>query len=232
VPCHAHRRSPRGGQAQDAHWVRVVEHPRAGAQFLAVAQHVQPDRRGAQRLHQAAGADGVANALRHAVLERNVVVEPDRVDAGDFDAVDDVVGPRQGLTAVGRGFDGPATTADGGRDLADQAVCEVEAMGVGVDQAELAARDAGGQHDVRAEGLAKPAAGAEEADGGHGMLQEQSSESASLRCGAHAASRFVTFGTRGCLAPNLPGPQSVRQQLLEETLVHGGARDGRSSFAA
>ena len=78
---------PQRQQRQRRHGVGIVHDQRAGAQALHVAQDVQPGRTGAQHLEDAARADGVADALVHAVLERDVVIVAHVAQPGNLDGL-------------------------------------------------------------------------------------------------------------------------------------------------
>ncbi len=102
-----HGRHAAGRGAHHGHGVGVVEHDGLRTQALAVAQHGEKHRDGAQRLEETARTDGVADALVDAVFERDVVVVAHALETADLDAVHDVVGALQHLGAVRRGDDLP-----------------------------------------------------------------------------------------------------------------------------
>ena len=89
-----------GGEAHDGHGVGVVEDGDARAEFFAVAEDGEPFGDGAEGFEETAGADGVSDALADAVLEGDVIVVADTFEATDFDAVDEVVGAFEKITAI------------------------------------------------------------------------------------------------------------------------------------
>ena len=133
----AHRGSSERDEGQDAHGVGVVQNPGARAQSLAVAQNFEPDRAGAERLEDSAGADGVADALIDAVSQGNLVVVLDVGQSGDLDGVHDKVAAFQQLPAVRRGGHVPGFPRNLDQ-LLGHAAGQIEPALVDIDQTEFA----------------------------------------------------------------------------------------------
>src|SRR5262249_26425187 len=113
---------------------------------------------------EAAGPDGVADALVDAVLEGDVVVEADAGQAADLDAVDDVIGAAEDLAALGRALDLPVGLSEGGDQLLDQPVHGGQPGAVDVHQGDGAALQPGNAQDVVDEAGGEAAAGAHHRD--------------------------------------------------------------------
>ena len=92
----------RDGPAHGRHGIDVVEHQRVGAEFAHVLRHIPHDGQRAQRAEDAARRERVADALVHAVFERDVDVGFVCAETADFERADDVVRVFQGFAAVRR----------------------------------------------------------------------------------------------------------------------------------
>ena len=89
------------GPGVHRHRVRVVQEEGVRLGDLAdVLAEVEQFEDGALRVHDAAGAERVAHALIHAVLQRDVDVELERLQPALADRGDDVVAVGDGLAAV------------------------------------------------------------------------------------------------------------------------------------
>ena len=96
------------------HGVGIVEEQRAGlGDFADVLAEIEDHRDVALAIEDAAGADGVADALVDAVFERDRDVGGEGLEPADADAAHDVAGAGDGVAAVGGG-------GDLGRQLVDR----------------------------------------------------------------------------------------------------------------
>ncbi len=144
--------------------IRVVEDERLRAEFLAIAQDLEPDGNRAQRLEEAAGAQRVTDALVDAVFERDVVVVRDARRAADLDTVDDIVGVLEGIEPVHRRERLPGAPTLLRDEQLDQLFHRAQAREVDIDQEDGAAGMAGNAQEIVDETRRKPAAGAQHDD--------------------------------------------------------------------
>jgi hypothetical protein len=135
-----------------------------GTQALAVPQHIEPDRNGAEGLKKSARADRIANALVEPILERDVIVVHHALQAGDLDAVDHVVGRRQHLRPVDRGDHFPGVRSELGEQPADQTCGHCQSPGINVDQGEGPPAIARNSDDIVDQTRGKEAPGSEESE--------------------------------------------------------------------
>ena len=98
-------RDPAQRPAAHGHGVGVVEQERVGAELLHVRGDLEQGGDVPQGAEDAARPQRVADALVDAVLERDLVVLPELVDAAHLDHDDHVVRPPQRLAPVGGGDD-------------------------------------------------------------------------------------------------------------------------------
>ena len=93
-----------GGPGEHRHRVGVVEQSAPGLRHLAdVPADAQDHRDAALAVHHAAGRQGIADALVDAVVQRNVDIGGERLDAADPHRAEHVASARYGFTAVGGG---------------------------------------------------------------------------------------------------------------------------------
>ena len=89
------------------HRIGVVEEKRGGgghlANILAEGQHLRDI---ALPVHDAAGAERIADALINPVFERDVDIEGEGVESADPRGVEHIVGPLQGAAPIGRDPEG------------------------------------------------------------------------------------------------------------------------------
>jgi len=127
-----HVRHPAQPVADGGHGVGVVEQHGAGLREpFHVLHEVGHDGHAAQTPHDTARPERVADALVHAVLERDLVVVAERLDAADLDHADHVVGVADGVLA-----------ARGGADARVDAVLGNHASGEGLHPPQLGFRRA------------------------------------------------------------------------------------------
>lgn len=91
-----------GGPRVHRHWVGVVEHLGAGfADLPDVPAEIEERRNRALPVHDAAGADRVADTLIDAILQRYLDVGREGLEATDANAVDDIARSFESLAALG-----------------------------------------------------------------------------------------------------------------------------------
>ena len=205
------------GPGHHRHRVGVVEEQRVGLGDLAdVVAEVEHRRDAALAVHDAAGADGVADALVDAVLQRDADVVGEGLEAADADAVHHVAGAGQRLAAVGGGGDlrRQAVHLD---DAADDLGDHVEVVGVDVGQRDLDAGEFRHLEDVGDELLGEAdAAGADDGDLERGHVR--------VLCCGQPALRVLDAGEGG--QPVAVGGEQVVGQRpdLVEVELGGGVR--------
>ena len=137
------------GETHDAHGVGVVEHDRVGAQLHRIAEDVEPDGHRPHRLEQPAGADGVADALVDAELQRDVVVVADAPGPAHVDGVNQIIGARHDFAAVAGHRHRPTVRFSVMVDESlDDLSHRLHAIDIEVDQRDLAAVRTGDREDV------------------------------------------------------------------------------------
>ena len=129
------------GPGVHRHRVGVVQELRAGLGDLAdVPAEVEGRRDVALAVHDAAGADGVADALVDAVFQRDADVVGEGLEPADADAADDVARAFERFAAVGGG--GDSASAAGSTSTMRRMICldHVEVVGADVGQRDLDVR--------------------------------------------------------------------------------------------
>ena len=151
-PDHADRRPAEHAAGEHRHGVRVVQHPRRGADRLHLVREIEHHRQRAQGAEDAADAEGVGDGLAQSVFFRNFEIDDGaRVIPADLDRVDDVIRPLQRFASVG----GAEIAGDPGPVLVDVAVQRVQhllgfaqAAGVDVVEGDVGVAQRFGEHGV------------------------------------------------------------------------------------
>jgi len=95
---------------------------------MNILAEIEQSGNGALGIHEAARAEGVADALIDAILKRNIDVELKRGQTALADGADDVIGPLQSPRALGGGLDGGGQAVVG--DIAMAELCDHVEIGL------------------------------------------------------------------------------------------------------
>src|SRR2546421_994650 len=120
----AHRPQACAGKrckGQDRHGIRVVKHPRLGAEPFRIMQDVEPGRAGTQSLENAAWTDGIANALVDPILHGNIEVVAHVRQTCSLNRVDDKITTRQQVTPLSGSTYRPALPTLGNESFSNPA---------------------------------------------------------------------------------------------------------------
>jgi len=147
-PDEAHPSRAPGRPGVHGHRIRVVQKERIRGDVAHVRTDVQDDRNGAQGVEHPARAQRVRDALVDSVLERDLDVMCESLEAADTGRANDIISADDRFPTVHRVDDGRRQAVVGDH-LARQVRHHAQVLGTDVHEAELGVRQFGYRQDVR-----------------------------------------------------------------------------------